>query len=164
MDRNSFQHKLIFGKNRKIYIYVLLALLIATIGFLFILPNLSLILGACAFATLIYFIVDISNTKRFGAFYAIDVFDNEIIEISDKKGERIVRPEDIDEIVHPTDLNLAGHGQINREENYMYIKLKDGSNLGITGMVSDYQVLVQKLRDYAARYDIKESIKLTGIL
>jgi hypothetical protein len=154
---------MIFGKNRKIYFIVFLGLTAATIGLGMIWPNLYLVLGACAFTALVLLIVDIFNVRRFGSFYGIDVINNQIIEISEKKGEKIVNPEDIEEIVQPVDMNLTGPGRMNHEERYFYIKLKDGSNLGVSAMVSGYDELVGKVKDFAIRNNLTEKAKITGI-
>lgn len=163
MDRDSLKHKLVFGKNRMIYLYTFIGLLAATLIAGMLLPHLVIIFGACAFTALVVFIIDIINVKRFGSFYGIDVIDNRIIEVSEKRGERVVKPEDIIEIVQPIDLNLTGPGKVNREEKYFYIKLKDGSTISASCMVSDYEGLVKKIKSFAIENNLKETAKITGI-
>lgn len=163
MDINNLQHKMIFGKNRMIYVYAFLGLTAATVVGGIFNPNLIIILGACAFTALLLFIIDISNVKRFGRYYAIDIIDNQIIEMSEKGGTNVVRPEDILEIVQPKDLNLVGPGKANHNERYFYIKLNNGKTLGVSGMVSDYDGLVNKVKDYALQNNLKEKTKITGI-
>jgi hypothetical protein len=164
MNKDLLKHKLILGKYRMIYLYAFIGLVAATVFIGMLLPNTRLIFGACAFTALILFIVDISNVKRFGSFYGIDVIDNQIIEMSEKGGERIVRPEDITEIVQPVDLNLTGPGKANHEERYFYIKLRDGGTLSVSGMVSDYDELVNKIKNFSLQNNLTERAKITGIL
>jgi hypothetical protein len=164
MDKSILKHKMEFGKNRTLYLILFFGMIVGAVISLLILPNLVIILGACAFLFLILFIVDISNVKRFGSFYAIDVINNQIIEISEKKGERIVKPEDIVEIVQPKDLNLSNPARMNHDEHYFYIKLTDGKTLGVFSMISNYDEFVKKVRSFAEQNNIKQTAKTTDIL
>ena len=143
--------------------YVFLGLLATTIVIGMLLPNLRILLGACAFTVLLLYIADIINVKRFGSFYGIDVIDNQIIEISEKKGEKIIGPEDILEIVFPTDLNILGSGSRHKEQ-FFYIKLKDGTTMSISvTIVSDYTELINKIASFAEHNNVKKTTKITGL-
>lgn len=86
MDLEHLQHKLIFGKYRMIYLYAFFGFTAAAIIGGILLPNLVIVLGACAFTALILFIVDISNVKRFGRYYGIDIIDNQLLKYPKKVG------------------------------------------------------------------------------
>lgn len=157
MDKDQLNHKVTFGKYRKIFICVFLVLVVATIIF----PKQGILLGSCAFVCIALYGADIFNSRRFGKFYAIDIIDDQIIEISEKNGERIIRPEDIVEIVLPVDLNLLSNGQ--RRENFFIIKLQDGTKITVSNIVSDFRKLLKKVKDFIEKNNVNHTTRLTGL-